>query len=376
MLTIKTFTTWTREAALVLALAFVFSFTGLQFYYPGMVANADGYGDSPSGFSITSWNVRGYPEKDAYNRAWFTAQLMAMGSEVLVIQEIANDSRVRTFTTTQPGYTRAAFADSSDGMDKAIFVSNAVTLEDIALEPTDFQHPAQAALISYGGFDAVILTVHLTWTNLEWREREKASLQAWVPQYLAIDPDLIIVGDFNTKERGIQGLANAIGMIVMVPEGQTGVGTTHAGNRYDHFLISPDLASEEAVSAGIVTFTGSDLVAAKKVSDHLPVTAWFRTDAHFHDGSLDSVSTDAASPVARQARPPPIRTTPQRKVTQPYVAPRSTTGAFEVALFATNTDTKYHRDECQYLRRSKIPVTLQQAQDRGLGPCSKCGPPR
>jgi hypothetical protein len=45
-----------------------------------------------------------------------------------------------------------------------------------------------------------------------------------------------------TKEEGIQELAQAIGMVVMVPTGQEGVGTTHANNRYDHFLVSKDLA--------------------------------------------------------------------------------------------------------------------------------------
>ena len=100
---------------------------------------------------------------------------------------------------------------------------------------------------------------------------------------LAQDPDLIICGDFNTTEQGIQELAEAIGMVVMVPAGQDGIGTTHANNRYDHFLVSPDLANEEAVSCKIQTFTGDDLETAKRVSDHLPVLAQFRTDNLYRD---------------------------------------------------------------------------------------------
>jgi hypothetical protein len=61
------------------------------------------------------------------------------------------------------------------------------------------------------------------------------------------DPDVIIAGDFNTKEKEIEELAKEIGMRVMISEDQDGVGTTHAGKRYDHFLISPDLADEEGV---------------------------------------------------------------------------------------------------------------------------------
>ena len=104
-----------------------------------------------------------------------------------------------------------------------------------------------------------------------------------VTEALKKDPDVIVVGDFNTTERDIEELAGSIGMKVMVPAGQDGVGTTHAGNRYDHFLVSPDLADEEAVGCHIETFEGEDLKTAKEVSDHLPVLARFRTEARFRD---------------------------------------------------------------------------------------------
>ena len=77
--------------------------------------------------------------------------------------------------------------------------------------------------------------------------------------------------------------ATAIGMEVMLPADQPGVGTTHANNRYDHFLISADLADEEAVMCRIKTYAGENLDLAKKVSDHLPVVAWFRVDEAFKD---------------------------------------------------------------------------------------------
>jgi hypothetical protein len=55
------------------------------------------------------------------------------------------------------------------------------------------------------------------------------------------------------------------------------------GYQYDHFLIYSDLANEEAIGCHITTYTGDELNAAKKVSDHLPVTAVFRTDSRFRD---------------------------------------------------------------------------------------------
>jgi endonuclease/exonuclease/phosphatase family metal-dependent hydrolase len=179
-------------------------------------------------------------------------------------------------------YSLSAFQDSSDGQDNAIFAKPSVTMLDVT-DPTGFQHPVQAAYVARDGFDAAIVTGHLSWTNKDRREQEKVALKSVVSEMLQRDPDLIINGDFNTTEKGIQELAQAIGMVVMVPAGQDGIGTTHANNRYDHFLVSPDLANEEAVSCRIHTFTGEDLEIAKRVSDHLPVLATFQADDLFRD---------------------------------------------------------------------------------------------
>ncbi|MEG2932945.1 MAG: hypothetical protein RR842_05145, partial [Gordonibacter sp.] len=47
-----------------------------------------------------------------------------------------------------------------------------------------------------------------------------------------------------------------------------------------------------------------------------------------------------------------------------------------VTVYTTNTGKKYHRDGCQYLNKSKIPISLGDAKAQGLGACSKCGPPQ
>jgi len=231
---------------------------------------------------MSTWNVRGYPEKNAGNRTWFTEQLDEMSADVICVQEIANQDRVDKFLDKEDYYSSTAFLNSSDGMDNAIFTASWIQLDDMP-DPDGFQHPAQTAYVSYLGFDAVVVTVHLSWTNKEMREKEKVLLEDIVTEMLKKDPDVIIAGDFNTKEKDIQELAQAIGMEVMVPADQDGVGTTHAGNRYDHFLISPDLATEEAVRCKIVTYSGSDLKIAQKVSDHLPVLALFNADEQYRD---------------------------------------------------------------------------------------------
>lgn len=44
-------------------------------------------------------------------------------------------------------------------------------------------------------------------------------------------------------------------------------------------------------------------------------------------------------------------------------------------VYVTRTGSKYHRGGCQYLRRSKIKMTLREAVDAGYDPCSVCDPP-
>ena len=59
----------------------------------------------------------------------------------------------------------------------------------------------------------------------------------------------------------------------------------------------------------------------------------------------------------RQANPPP--------------APK----VESVTVYVTRTGKKYHKASCSYLRKSKIPISLQDAKSNGYTACSRCGPP-
>lgn len=41
-------------------------------------------------------------------------------------------------------------------------------------------------------------------------------------------------------------------------------------------------------------------------------------------------------------------------------------------VYITNTGEKYHRDGCQYLRQSKIAISLYDAKNQGYTACSRC----
>ena len=58
----------------------------------------------------------------------------------------------------------------------------------------------------------------------------------------------------------------------------------------------------------------------------------------------------------------PAPATPEPTTTQPV----------SETVYITNTGEKYHRDGCSYLRKSKIPISLSDAEARGYTPCSRC----
>ena len=133
--------------------------------------------------TLATWNVRGYPETQISDRDWFHDQLLKISPDILCIQEIANQERLNTFLANENHFKSSAFLDSSDGQDNAIFATEFVEVEDIP-DPAGFQHPAQSAYVAYKGFDTVIVTVHLSWTNVALREKEKSLLKEVVSQML------------------------------------------------------------------------------------------------------------------------------------------------------------------------------------------------
>ena len=129
---------------------------------------------------IMTWNViRDYPESIPAKREWFSGQLVALAPDILAVQEIANQEKIDDFLANQTSFEKVAFKDSSDGQDNAIFATSKVSMENLS-DPEGFQHPAQSAYFFYQGFDAVIITVHLSWTDVERREQEKDLLRAYI----------------------------------------------------------------------------------------------------------------------------------------------------------------------------------------------------
>jgi beta-lactamase superfamily II metal-dependent hydrolase len=92
----------------------------------------------------------------------------------------------------------------------------------------------------------------------------------------------------------------------------------------------------------------------------------FRTD---QNGTI--VATSDGTNISFDVNP----TNPDPVTPSPTPTPTPTPEApVDYVVYKTNTGSKYHRDGCSYLSKSKIPIMKTAAIAQGLGPCSKCKP--
>lgn len=233
--------------------------------------------------TITSWNLRGYPEQSPSLRHWFSQSLESLYTDILCVQEIGNQKNISEFLATEQGFDKVAFKNSSNDQDNAIFFAPTVQMIELP-DLGGFVYPAQAAYFKYRGLDAVIINIHLahTW---EKRIKERDLLVSIGRQALQVDPDVIIAGDFNTTGKPgdtIWGLASALGFKVAIPRNSS-IGTLYnSGKTYDYILISPDLYLEEAGPCCIIP-TFDDEARAQAVSDHRPVSMCYWASSSFSD---------------------------------------------------------------------------------------------
>ncbi|MBC5580906.1 hypothetical protein H8S23_05260 [Anaerofilum sp. BX8] len=96
-----------------------------------------------------------------------------------------------------------------------------------------------------------------------------------------------------------------------------------------------------------------------------------------------AAATAAPTPIAT-ASPTPKPTPSPEPTTEPTPAPTEAPSPaaapveqpVSVTVYVTNTGAKYHAAGCQYLRKSQVPISLDDAKAQGYTPCSKCHPPQ
>lgn len=83
------------------------------------------------------------------------------------------------------------------------------------------------------------------------------------------------------------------------------------------------------------------------------------------------ITVDKKASTVKENAPPVVVTQPTEKVEdKPAVS-----NTQSQVVYRTRTGKKYHRAGCSYLK-SIIETTVSEAQSMGLGPCSRCNPPR
>jgi hypothetical protein len=95
------------------------------------------------------------------------------------------------------------------------------------------------------------------------------------------------------------------------------------------------------------------------------VTAVIGFGGDYINGLLRSGSPAQAQPAPTPAQPPD---------TSAALDPQRDESA--ITVYITRTGEKYHRRSCQHLARSKYPVSLKDAKQRGYAPCKVCRPAR
>ena len=85
-----------------------------------------------------------------------------------------------------------------------------------------------------------------------------------------------------------------------------------------------------------------------------------------------------ASPEKSQAPPEPPKDSKDNTVSSSDNSSNQTvsTDKKEITVFVTKSGKKYHSEGCQYLKKSKIPISFDNAKSQGFTSCSRCKPPQ
>jgi endonuclease/exonuclease/phosphatase family metal-dependent hydrolase len=249
-----------------------------------------GFGRASADLVIVTWNVKWSRQDPA---AWLRGRLTEFDADVLCLQEIAESSANR-LQLQSLGFSQCAPKEYKAGDENAVFGRHGVSITPVAVSGLEyFTHPPAVVYLASRGLDTSIIVVHLKEGNDSKdrmkREEEMDQLVQLVVCRLRADPDVMIVGDFNVERPEAERLVDKLEAGTRTGGGSqewilepvdAPQGTTKGRHTYDYFLLSPDLAGEEAAGFS-VGLPGNAMNWS--ASDHRPVIGRFRTDAQFQD---------------------------------------------------------------------------------------------
>ena len=160
-----------------------------------------------------------------------------------------------------------------------------------------------------------------------------------------IDADVLKVGHHGAGSSSAQSFIKAVSPEVAVI-------SCGEGNSYGH---------PHADTLAILNEVGADIYRTDEQGT-IQVTA----DHH------KKITVDKKASTVKENAPPAVTYTEPEESTENNSVVSDNQS---VVVYRTRTGSKYHRSGCSYLK-SKIETTVSDAQAMGLGPCSRCNPPR
>lgn len=88
---------------------------------------------------------------------------------------------------------------------------------------------------------------------------------------------------------------------------------------------------------------------------------------------LREAPVPVSQPAASKPAPPPSPS-PEVAASQPVGKPPPSHGSVGLTVYVTRSGAKYHRANCSFVRKGATAISVQEALDKGLTPCTRCKP--
>jgi len=134
------------------------------------------------------------------------------------------------------------------------------------------------------------------------------------------------------------------------------------GNTYGH---SAQEVLDKLAAAGVKVYRTDEQGTIIAVSDGSKIT--FNKKASSVKGSAAPKAT--AKPTVQESSKAVATPSPTPKE---EVKPAPTEETKDTTVYITATGSKYHKDGCRHLAKSKIPISLSEAKSKGYEPCGTC----
>lgn len=250
-------------------------------------ASVDGV---PPTVRVATWNIRHIGGQTTTDYRVLSKIITDNRFDVVAVQEVQKDGRgIDTLLNTlgHPWRSTSLSSESRSG-ERLTFIYRGDHLQEVGRAETlagassgVFERIPYTATFKAGNFDFELVTVHLTWGDVDQRRQEAAELGKLLPRRAAGqgEKDIIVLGDFNEQRTrpNLHYFAAADWNTLI-----TDPTNLSSKEIYDHIVINATYTREYTGTSGVYffdeeLFQNQDKEAVRTVSDHRPAWADFKT---------------------------------------------------------------------------------------------------